>query len=96
MKPTTASWPSPATWPTEGHDVSVVTKDLPLRLKASVVGLDADEYRNELATDGGWTGFVTLDVDDAADRPALRDAGRRPRRGASRCPATPAWRWSAG
>ncbi|MGH9116818.1 MAG: PhoH family protein [Acidimicrobiales bacterium] len=50
---------------TEGHDVSVVTKDLPLRLKASVVGLDADEYRNELATDGGWTGYATLEVDDA-------------------------------
>jgi PhoH-like ATPase len=50
---------------TEGHDVSVVTKDLPLRLKASVVGLDADEYRNELATDGGWTGFTTIDVDHA-------------------------------
>jgi PhoH-like ATPase len=27
----------------EGHDVVVVTKDLPLRLKASVVGLDASE-----------------------------------------------------
>jgi PhoH-like ATPase len=50
---------------TEGHDVSVVTKDLPLRLKASVVGLDADEYRNELATDGGWTGFTTIEVDHA-------------------------------
>src|SRR5262249_3447865 len=33
----------------EGHDVVVVTKDLPLRLKASIVGLAADEYRNELA-----------------------------------------------
>ena len=45
---TTASWPSPATWPTRAHDVAVVTKDLPLRLKASIVGLAADEYRNEL------------------------------------------------
>lgn len=50
---------------TEGHDVTVVTKDLPLRLKASVVGLEADEYRNELATDGGWTGFTTIEVDHA-------------------------------
>jgi PhoH-like ATPase len=48
---------------TEGHDVVLVSKDLPLRLKASVVGLEADEYRNELATDTSWTGFVTLDVD---------------------------------
>ncbi len=49
----------------EGHDVVVVTKDLPLRLKASIVGLDADEYRNEQARDTGWTGFVELDVETA-------------------------------
>ncbi len=49
---------------TEGHDVIVVTKDLPLRLKASTVGLEADEHRNELATEGAWTGFATLDVAD--------------------------------
>ena len=47
----------------EGHDVTVVTKDLPLRLKASIVGLDADEYRNEQARDTGWTGFVELEVE---------------------------------
>jgi PhoH-like ATPase len=47
----------------EGFDVTVVTKDLPLRLKASIVGLDADEYRNELASDNSWTGFVELEVD---------------------------------
>ena len=47
----------------EGRAVTVVTKDLPLRLKASIVGLDADEYRNELAGDTSWTGFVELDVD---------------------------------
>ena len=46
----------------EGSHVIVVTKDLPLRLKAAVVGLEADEYRNELAADPGWTGFVELDV----------------------------------
>ena len=47
----------------EGYQVTVVTKDLPLRLKASIVGLDADEYRNEQATDTSWTGFVELDVE---------------------------------
>jgi PhoH-like ATPase len=47
----------------EGHAVTVVTKDLPLRLKCSIVGLDADEYRNELATDTSWTGFLELEVD---------------------------------
>jgi PhoH-like ATPase len=49
----------------EGHDVVVVTKDLPLRLKASIVGLEADEYRNELAVDSGWTGFVDLTIDSS-------------------------------
>jgi PhoH-like ATPase len=47
----------------EGHAVTVVTKDLPLRLKASIVGLDADEYRNELASDHNWNGFAELVVD---------------------------------
>lgn len=47
----------------EGFDVVVVTKDLPLRLKASIVGLDADEYRNELARNTGWTGFVELEAE---------------------------------
>lgn len=47
----------------EGNAVTVVTKDLPLRLKCGVIGLDADEYRNELAVDPSWTGFVELDVD---------------------------------
>lgn len=47
----------------EGLEVTVVTKDLPLRLKASIVGLAADEYRNELASDGSWTGMVELAVD---------------------------------
>ncbi len=49
----------------EGHQVVVVTKDLPLRLKASVAGLEAEEYRNELAPDSGWTGFVELEVGGA-------------------------------
>ncbi|MBK9179124.1 MAG: PhoH family protein [Acidimicrobiales bacterium] len=49
----------------EGHRVVVVTKDLPLRLKASVAGLEAEEYRNELAVDSGWTGFLELEVDGA-------------------------------
>ena len=48
---------------TEGRDVTIVTKDLPLRLKASIVGLDADEYRNELASDTNWSGVGELDVD---------------------------------
>ena len=45
----------------EGFDVTVVSKDLPLRIKASSVGLLAEEYRAELAiTDAGWTGMSEL------------------------------------
>lgn len=53
----------------KGVDAVLVTKDLPLRLKASVVGLDAEEYRHELVDADGWTGMVTLDVDtETVDR----------------------------
>ncbi len=46
----------------EGHDVVLVSKDLPMRVKASVVGLAAEEYRAELAVSSGWTGMVEMDV----------------------------------
>ncbi|GHI87686.1 PhoH family protein [Streptomyces xanthophaeus] len=47
----------------EGYDVTVVSKDLPLRIKASSVGLIAEEYRAELAiTDAGWTGMSELSL----------------------------------
>ena len=46
----------------EGCDVTVVSKDLPMRVKASAVGLRAEEYRHELAIDSGWTGMDALDV----------------------------------
>jgi len=46
----------------EGVTVTVVSKDLPLRVKAASLGLAADEYRHELAVDSGWTGMdeITL------------------------------------
>lgn len=50
----------------EGFDVTVVSKDLPLRVKASSVGLAAEEYRAELAITSGWTGMADLAV--AADQ----------------------------
>jgi PhoH-like ATPase len=46
----------------EGYDVTVVSKDLPLRVKASAVGLLAEEYRAELAITSGWTGMAELVV----------------------------------
>jgi PhoH-like ATPase len=46
----------------EGADVVLVSKDLPLRVKASAVGLVAEEYRAELAVESGWTGMAELEV----------------------------------
>jgi PhoH-like ATPase len=46
----------------EGHDVVVVSKDLPMRVKASSVGLAAEEYRAELVVESGWTGMTEVDV----------------------------------
>jgi PhoH-like ATPase len=46
----------------EGADVTLVSKDLPMRVKASAVGLAAEEYRAELAVESGWTGMTELDV----------------------------------
>ncbi|MFP5316254.1 MAG: PIN domain-containing protein, partial [Actinomycetes bacterium] len=52
----------------EGRNVTVVSKDLPMRVKASAMGLQADEYRNELVKDSGWTGVAELDtLDDDVD-----------------------------
>ena len=47
---------------TEGRRVTVVSKDLPMRVKASACGLVAEEYRNELTPESGWTGMRELDV----------------------------------
>lgn len=71
---------------TDGRDVTLVTKDMPLRVKAAAVGLQAEEYRHDQATDPTWTGMAevalsdeqmdrlyadgTLDLDQAADLPA--------------------------
>ncbi|MBU6144026.1 MAG: PhoH family protein [Acidobacteria bacterium] len=44
----------------EGFEVTVVSKDLPLRVKASALGLTADEYRAEMAVDSGYTGIHEL------------------------------------
>jgi PhoH-like ATPase len=53
----------------DGFDVTLVTKDMPLRVKAASVGMRADEYRASSAIDSGWTGMdeveVSADVIDA-------------------------------
>lgn len=48
----------------EGNSVTVVSKDLPMRVKASAVGLQAEEYKAELAVDSGWTGMREIDLSD--------------------------------
>ena len=44
----------------EGRDVTLITKDMPLRVKAASVGVRADEYRHGQATDPTWTGMAEL------------------------------------
>ncbi len=46
----------------DGKQVVLVTKDLPLRVKASSVGVEAQEYLAELVSNSGWTGIVELSV----------------------------------
>ncbi len=69
----------------EGHDVTLVSKDLPLRIKASAVGLTAEEYHADSISDSdpGYSGMAELDVsapeldelydDGSIDLPAARD-----------------------
>ena len=53
----------------EGRHVTLVSKDLPLRVKASAVGLVAEEYLAEWAVESGWTGMAEVEVDaDTLDR----------------------------
>jgi len=63
----------------EGHAVTLVSKDLPMRIKASAVGLAAEEYRAESGlkgsdSDSGYTGMSELDV-TAADLDELYEDG---------------------
>lgn len=59
----------------EGRDVVLVSKDLPLRVKAAAIGLVAQEYRAELARTTGWTGLSELAV-EATELDELYEAGR--------------------
>jgi PhoH-like ATPase len=75
----------------EGRNVTLVTKDMPLRVKAASVGVNADEYNTSGPIDSGWTGMAELSVAAAtidalysservpiADHPALLDAAELP------------------
>ena len=58
----------------EGLDVVLVTKDLPLRVKAAAIGLTAAEYRAELAVNTGWTGLADLTI-EASELDTLYETG---------------------
>ncbi|MDA8777355.1 PhoH family protein [Pontimonas sp.] len=57
----------------EGLAVTVVSKDLPMRVKAASIGLAAEEYRAELAPDSGWTGIAEIGI-GAEEMAELYDA----------------------
>ena len=59
----------------DGCDVTVVSKDLPMRVKASACGLEAEEYRHEQGVDSGWTGMDELEI-TAEELDQLYDRGR--------------------
>ena len=46
----------------ESRNVVLVSKDLPMRVKASSVGLPAEEYRAEFVVETGYTGMTEVDV----------------------------------
>ena len=59
----------------DGAEVILVSKDLPLRVKAASIGLTAQEYRAELAVNCGWTGMDELEI-PGAELNELYAAGR--------------------
>lgn len=46
----------------DGRQVVLVSKDIPMRVKASAVGLRAEEYHAQDVVTSGWTGMVELDT----------------------------------
>jgi PhoH-like ATPase len=54
----------------EGKKVTLVSKDIPLRVKAGAVGLAADEYHAQDVITSGWTGMDEIET-SAEDIDAL-------------------------
>ena len=46
----------------EGKDVTLISKDMPLRVKAASVGLPTEEYLHGQASDPTWTGMAELEL----------------------------------
>ena len=56
----------------DGFRVVLLSKDVPMRVKASAVGLVAEDYCAGLAVESGWTGLDELDI-SAEDMAVLYD-----------------------
>jgi PhoH-like ATPase len=50
----------------DGRSVTLVSKDLPMRVKASAVGLEAEDYEPGDPVDSGWTGMAEVEIDSDA------------------------------
>jgi len=59
----------------DGRHVTLVSKDLPMRVKASAVGLEAEEYEPDQAVDSGWTGMAELEISAEAMSSLYADSG---------------------
>lgn len=57
----------------DGLDVTVISKDLPMRLKAAALGLGSEEYRAELARDDAYTGVASVPLDEEQMRALWED-----------------------
>ncbi|EPD70905.1 hypothetical protein HMPREF1219_00200 [Corynebacterium pyruviciproducens ATCC BAA-1742] len=57
----------------EGHRVTLVTKDIPLRVKAGAVGLEADEYHAQDVVSSGYTGMAHAEVEKSVIDALYRD-----------------------
>jgi PhoH-like ATPase len=58
--------------------VTLVTKDIPLRVKAAAVGLDADEYRAQDVVPSGWTGMADVEIPQEAVDQLYKEGGIDP------------------
>jgi PhoH-like ATPase len=58
----------------EGREVTLVTKDMPLRVKAGAVGLAAEEYRAHDVTLSGFSGMSDQDVEQSVVDALYRDS----------------------
>lgn len=59
----------------EGEHVTVVSKDLPMRVKAASLGIHAEEYRAQQVIESGWTGMTSGDLTESEMSQFFTDGG---------------------